>query len=180
MQDVRCLDIEPGLPPGSVPTLSGADAAPVSVAVFDDARPCDPRFVMERKGQGGGLPAGTYQVARPVAELLRDMVLAALGQAGFSPSPEGRGAELFATVEDLSFGVLVGFARCQMKGAVTARFRLVSADGGKVLWEAGLTGNGSAGVGDLVSGALVGALRDLGAGLARDPGFTAAALAARG
>ncbi|MEW5733657.1 MAG: hypothetical protein AB1921_02320 [Thermodesulfobacteriota bacterium] len=134
---------------------------------------------MERVGQGGGLAAGTYEAARPVAEILRDAVAQALAQAGFEQGREGSGAELCARVEELGFGVMVGFARCLLKCNIKADFRLTYPGNGSAAWSAVLSATGTAATGDLISLALTGAIGELASALVRDPGFTKTALAAR-
>lgn len=178
MENARSIEPGTGLAPGRIPPLSGADAVQMALAPFSDGRGKDPCFVMERKGQGGGLGAGIYRTPRPLAEFLRESVQDALGQAGFSLNSAGPGLRLSAELVELGFGTLVGFARCQVKSTAAASFTLARAGDGEKLWTARLSASGSAATGELITEALASAFSGLAESLVRDPDFTAAALAA--
>ncbi len=134
-----------------------------------DARGGDPCRLMP-KNVGGGMPSGSYVTDRPVAEILAralDEALAVSGAAGAGPDA----LELSATITAFEFSVMVGFARCMLRGRLAADVALKDPRTGEIVFSSFVEGNGHAGVGALVREALASTMDDFLVKLLYTPGF---------
>jgi len=122
------------------------------------------------KNVGGGMPSGDYGTDRPVADIVAQALAEALEITGASGSGPGvLGLDVSLTV--FEFGVMVGFARCMLRGRMVAEVTLTDPQTGGAVFSATVEGNGHAGLGALVREAFASTVDDFLLKLLITPGF---------
>jgi uncharacterized lipoprotein YajG len=157
--------------------LTGTPKGSLKIAPVKDERTVSDKAVVMQKVNGyGQRTSGAYVAQKPVAEIFRDALVAALQENKFPVSENGT-MVLQATIEDVDFQVLEGFWTATVEPRFRVKFAVIEEQSNKVAWKEGFAGKvqrktawGTATfVGEIVSAAAEDAIRQL----VEDPTFRA-------
>lgn len=166
------INIEYKVPKGLIHQMASGSPRSVSIKEVLDLRGKDPRFIMNKLTLAGGPASGAYMAQKPVCEILNKAIFQAFELAG--GKNQGKTPDLFmsAKLVSMDFAVMVGFAKCMLKGVIKMEVALTAPDTKDRVWEGTIEGVGRCGAGDLVQEVFSTALDDFILKLLSSPFFS--------
>ncbi len=161
------------VPAQRIPRIKAGTQGSAFVASSVDLRPGDPCLLMEKITMGGGAASGVYLAPEPVSRIVDNAVTQALEAAGLDNAGEASTLHISIEITSLDFTVMVGFARCLLRGELRAAVHLVDSTTGDTVWQGVCQGVGRGGTGNLVPAVFTDLLDDFVVNLLAGPAFSA-------